>query len=181
MVMEAEIKYPEQKFNLVEDPLEEKMFQLVHEDVFLDRVPIMLSLTENFVCGVMGSHKEKEEFLRRMIMRIAFLHSYDEVKLVLLLDQEILEVMKYVRFLPHIWNDEKTFRFLATDTASAYLVGEYLNRQIEQEFEKPRELSELLKEKAYYVVLAWNKPWCIRCDIFRRGSTVCTGNHKSSF
>ena len=168
MPLKAEIKYPEQKFNLMEDPLEEKMFQLAHENVFLDRVPIMLSLTENFVCGVIGNHKEKEEFLRRMIMRIAFLHSYDEVKLVLLLDQEILETMKYVRFLPHIWDDEKTFRFLATDTASAYLVGEYLNRQIEQEFEKTRDLSELLKEKAYYVVLAWNKQIFDKLEILKR-------------
>ena len=72
MPLKAEIKYPEQKFNLIEDPLEEKMFQLAHENVFLDRVPIMLSLTGNFVCGVIGNHKEKEEFLRRMIMRIAF-------------------------------------------------------------------------------------------------------------
>ena len=96
------------------------------------------------------------------------MHSYDEVKLVLLLDQEILETMKYVRFLPHIWDDEKTFRFLATDTASAYLVGEYLNRQIEQEFEKTRDLSELLKEKAYYVVLAWNKQIFDKLEILKR-------------
>ena len=166
--LKAEIKYPEQKFNLIEDPLEEKMLQLVHENVFLDQVPIMLSLTENFVCGVIGTRKEKEEFLRRMIMRITFLHSYDEVKLVLLLDQEIVETMKYVRFLPHIWDDEKAFRFLATDTASAYLVGEYLNRQIEPEFEKKRELSELLKDKAYYVVLAWNKQIFDKLEILKR-------------
>lgn len=166
--LKAEIKYPEQKFNLIEDPLEQKMFQLVHQDVSLDHVPIMISLTENFVCGVIGTSKEKEEFLRRMIMRIAFLHSYDEVKLVLLLDQEMLETMEYVRFLPHVWDDEKTFRFLATDTASAYLVGEYLNRQAEIEFEKPRELSEVLKEKPYYVVLAWNKQIFDKLEILKR-------------
>ncbi len=164
----AEIKYPEEKFNLIEDPLDKKMHQLVQENVFLDRVPIMLSLTENFVCGVLGKTEEKEAFLKRMIMRIAFLHSYDEVKLVLLLDKETLKNMEYIRFLPHIWNDEKTFRFLATDTASAYLVGEYLNRQVEQELEKPRELSELLKEKPYYVVLAWNKQIFDKLEILKR-------------
>ena len=41
------------------DQLEEDMYQLAEKKVFLDHVPIMLSLTENFVCGVVGSQKEK--------------------------------------------------------------------------------------------------------------------------
>lgn len=166
--MVAEIKYPDRKFHLTEDPLEEKMYQLAEQKVLLDNVPIMLSLTENFVCGVVGSQKEKEEFLKRMIMQIVFLHSYDEVRLVLLADQELLEHIPQVRYLSHLWDDKRTFRFLATDTASAYLVGEYLNRQIEPELEKPRELEKLLKEKAYYVVLAWSKSLFDNMEILKR-------------
>lgn len=164
----AEIKYPDQKFNLIEDPLEDKMYQLAQEKVWLEHVPVMLSLTENFVCSVVGNRKEKEEFLKRMIMQITILHSYDEVKLVLLLNKETLELMEYVRYLPHLWDDERSFRFLATDMNSAYLVGEYLNKQAELEFEKPRNLSEMLKEKPYYVILAWDKQSFDRMEILKR-------------
>lgn len=164
----AEIKSPDQKFNLTEDPLEKEMYRLVQENVCLDHVPVMLSLTENFVCGVSGKRKEKEEFFKRMIMQIVFQHSYDEVKIVLLLDHEILEQIEYVRYLPHLWDDERTFRFLAADTNSAYLMGEYLNKLVETEFEKPRELPELLKERPYYVVLAWDKTLFDRMEVLKR-------------
>lgn len=165
--MKAEISCPDQKFNLNEDPLEEKMYQLAHEKVWLEQVPVMLDLTENFVCGVTGNRKEKEEFLKRLIMQIVFQHSYDEVKLVLLLDEETLNLMEYVRYLPHIWNDERNFRFLATEMNSAYLAGEYLNRQLEPELEKPRELHDILKEKPYYVVLAWDRQSFDRMEILK--------------
>ena len=121
--MTAEIRYPEKKFRLTKDQLEEDMYQLAEKKVFLDHVPIMLSLTENFVCGVVGSQKEKEEFLKQLLMQIVFQHSYDEVKIVFLADKEILDNIEIVRYLPHLWNDERTFRFLAADTSSAYLIG----------------------------------------------------------
>ena len=165
--MTAEIRYPEKKFRLTKDQLEEDMYQLAEKKVFLDHVPIMLSLTENFVCGVVGSQKEKEEFLKQLLMQIVFQHSYDEVKIVFLADKEILDNIEIVRYLPHLWNDERTFRFLAADTSSAYLIGEYLNRQIEPELEKPRELEELLKEKPYYIVLAWSKQLLDNMEILK--------------
>ena len=153
----AEINYPEKKFDLTEDPLEDEMYRLAKEKVILDKVPIMLPLVENFVCAVVGEKKEKLELLIRMVMQTAFLHSYDEVKIVLLLDSEILKEIPAVRFLPHIWNDERNFRFLASDPASGHQVGEYLNKQLEEELKKPRDLKEILKDRPYYVVLAWNK------------------------
>ena len=100
-------------------------------------------------------------------MQIVFQHSYDEVKIVFLADKEILDNIEIVRYLPHLWNDERTFRFLAADTSSAYLIGEYLNRQIEPELEKPRELEELLKEKPYYIVLAWSKQLLDNMEILK--------------
>lgn len=166
--MIAEIKYPEKKFRLTEDQLEEEMYQLAEKKVFLDHAPVMLSMVENFVTGVVGSRKEKEEFLKQLLMQIAFQYSYDEVKVVFLTDGELLAEMEEVRYLPHLWNDERSFRFLATDTSSAYLIGEYLNRQIETEFEKPRELEALLKEKPYYIVLAWSKSLFDNMEILKK-------------
>lgn len=153
----ASVNYPEKKFDLLEDPLEKEMYLLAKDKVILEQVPIMLPLVGNFICGVLGEEKEKLEFLIRVIIQIVFLHSYDEVKIVLLLDNEIKKEIPAVRFLPHIWNDERDFRFLATDLSSAHQVGEYLNKQLESELEKPRELKKILKERPYYVVLAWNK------------------------
>ena len=155
--MLTEISYQEKKFDLEDDPLEKEMYLLAKNKVVLEDAPVILPLTENFICSVVGNKKEKAELLLRMIMQVVFLHSYDEVKIVLLIDEEIRKKIPIVRFLPHIWNDERNFRFLASDLASGYLVGEYLNRQLEPELKRRREWRELLKDRPYYVVFAWSK------------------------
>lgn len=153
----APIQYPEKKFDLAEDSLEDEMYLLATDKVTLDNVPIMLPLVENFVCAIVGEKKEKIKLLMHMMIQTVFLHSYDEVKIVLLLDNEILKQISAVRFLPHIWNDERNFRFLASDSASGHQVGQYLSQQLETELKKPRDLKEILKDRPYYVVFAWNK------------------------
>ena len=153
----APVDYPEEKFELDEDPMEKEMQLLAREKIMLENVPILLPLKEIFISSVVGRKKGKAEFLLRLILQIVFLHSYDEVKIVLLLDEWIAGQLPEVRFLPHIWNDERNFRFLASDLSSGYLVGEYLNKQLEKELAKPRELKEILKDRPYYVVFAWNK------------------------
>lgn len=153
----ASVSCPDKKFDLDEDPLEQEMYHLAQDKVFLEDVPILLPLMENFVCGIVGEEKEKEELLLRMILQVACLHSYDEVKIVLLIDDDLTKKMTMVRFLPHIWNDERNFRFLASDLASGHQVGEYLSKQLGTELKKPEELKEILKERPYYVVFAWNR------------------------
>ena len=63
-------------------------------------------------------------------MQISVLHSYDEVKLIVIDEEKELEGMEFVRYLPHIWNDQRDMRFLATSEAEAYQISEYIKKEI---------------------------------------------------
>ena len=153
----AERKYPERQFEMDEDNLLEAMYRVAEEPVGISNAPIMTSLVKDYVCGILGEHKLVHLFLARIIMQIAVAHSYDEVKLVLLTKEENLETVGVVRYLSHLWNDQKDFRFLAMSQSDASRISEYLKGKLDKDIQKPRELKEILKERPYFVVIASDK------------------------
>ena len=153
----AERDYPKRRFDMDEDNLIDQMYQIAEEPVSITNAPIMTSLTKDYVCGVQGSHELINGFIARLIIQLTVLHSYDEVKLVVLAKESDIQSIKYIRYLPHIWNDQKDFRFLATNVAEASLISGHLKNELEQDIQKPRDLKEILKDRAYYVVIALDK------------------------
>ncbi len=153
----AEIKYPNRRFNMDEDEMEERMFRLAEREVFLEDVPITVSFLEHFVVGMKGEAQALLAYMEQILMQMALLHSYDELKFILLTDAFHLSKMEWVKYLPHLWDDMKTMRFIATDLSEACQLSEYLKRQIEDDFPKPRSLEEILQKRPYYMVFATNK------------------------
>lgn len=174
--LKAELIYPKKRFDIDSDPLEDKMYDIAERKYFLEKVPIMTSLVENHVCGITGSASARFEFAQMLLMQIAVLHSYDEVKIVVLADEKTLEGMSYVRYLPHTWDDQRNIRFIATDTGSAYQVGEHLKQQLGPDLEKPRDLKSILRERPYYVVFAFDKKVFDCMEVLKeamRSETTC--------
>lgn len=155
--MLARCEAPPRGFEIDEDPLMEKMYALAETPVMLDYAPIMTSFVEDDVCGILGEREIAIEFVRRLIVQLTLLHSYDEVKIVFLADQQELSQLEFIKYIPHIWNDQRDFRFLATDTSSGYQISEYLKQEVDTDLKKQRELKDILKERPYYIVFALNK------------------------
>ena len=155
--MMAELQHPQKDFQMEEDELENKMFEMVESSFCLEKAPVMHSFVENYICGILGTKRLVFSFVQRLIMQLIILHSYDEVKTIFLINPDDLEEMEYIKFLPHTWNDQKTFRFIATNTSEAYQISEQLEREIESDLSKPRKLEEILKERPYYMVFAMDK------------------------
>lgn len=155
--MIAERKYPERRFEMDEDNLLEAMYRVAEESVGVPNAPIMTSMIKDYVCGVRGNKELVQRFLSRIIMQITILHSYDEVKLVLLAKEENIQEMGYVRYLPHLWNNQRDFRFLATSQSDASRISEYLKNELDTDIQKPRELKEILKERPFFVIIASDK------------------------
>lgn len=161
--------YPVERFDIDEDPLEQSMYALAEKPVFIRQAPIMTSLVEEPICGVLGERKAELSFVKGLLMQLAILHSYDEVKTVLLIELEELEQFEMVRYLPHAWDDQKTFRFIATNKAEAYKISEYLQQELELNNTPSggRKLKDILKTRPYYVVFALSKQIFDSVEIFR--------------
>lgn len=153
----AERDYPDHQFEMDKDNLLDRMYQIAEEPVTIPNAPIMASLTEDYVCGILGNYSLVRAFVKRLLMQVTILHSYDEVKIVMLSNEEDIQNIHLVRYLPHIWNDQRDFRFLAVNKAEASQISEYLKNELDKDLENPRELKEILKERPYYVIIAFDK------------------------
>ena len=155
--LKAEISSQKRHFDVEQDPLLEEMYDVAETEVLLENVPILQDLKADTVWGIEGDRASSIEFVRAMIMRIALLYSYDEVKILFLGDEETLKELEFVTSLPHAWDDQRSIRFVATDVPDVYQIGEYLSRSLDQDLEKKRMFSEMMKDHPYYVVFALSK------------------------
>lgn len=156
--MVAELDYPDERFEMEEDELENAMYELVKQDHVINNVPIMADFVEEFVSGVLGSRYNVLEFVKRVVMQLTVLHSSDEVKTIFLISPEELEQFEFIKYIPHVWNDLRDMRFIATSKAEASKVSEYLKKEIEEDLGgKPRKLDAILKKRPFYMVFAFDK------------------------
>lgn len=165
--LQAEYNYQKERFQLDEDELEKKMYEMVYQEVYLDKVPILHSFLEEPICGVTGSDKQKLSFVRNVLAQIAMTHSYDEVKMCILASDEVLNEMPYIRYIPHVWDDGKTIRFLATDPSEGYALNDYLHNKLDEEIKNGDELKKILKKRPFYLVIALDKKIYDSMDVLK--------------
>jgi len=65
--------------------------------------------------------------------------------------------MEFVRCLPHLWDDQRSIRFLATDIPETSRIGEHIAKSLGEDLKKPRKFSDMMKQHPYYVVFALNR------------------------
>lgn len=166
MPLKANIQYPERKFTVERDNLTEMMYQFGETRHWLTNVPICLNLPERFISGIYADRRDLFMYAKNLILQIVSLHSYDEVKLVLLIDESTLEEFAFVRLLPHVMNDEKTVRYLATNSEEAKELSSNLDTIIEYR----KELSDhrLADESPYFVIICLDKELSTKTECVRR-------------
>lgn len=153
----ASCEYPNRGFEIDEDPLMDQMYELVETPPCIQQAPILTSFLEERICGVLGKREIEIAFVKSLIMQLTLLHSYDEVKIIVLIQDKELKTLEFIKYLPHIWTDQKDFRFLAVNTKEAYQISEYLKREIGDSIEKPEDLDKILQKRPYYFVVAFDK------------------------
>ena len=111
--LKADISYPERKLEIERDALEEELLNFCEAEHIVENVPVSVSLYENNITGITGSHADVLSFANGIIIQLATLYSYDEVKFVFIYDEKDENALHYVKWLPHVWSNDKKFRFIA--------------------------------------------------------------------
>lgn len=152
--LDADVACPEKKFTMDEDNLQDAMLSLGSEPKVLKNVPISVSVTEDFVSGVYGNKSEITNFVKMLILQMVSLHSYDEVKVMLVADNTN-GCWDFVRYIPHFWNNEKNIRFLATNASEVKELSAFIEENILSRGDK--ENQEFTEFSPYYVIIAADK------------------------
>ena len=128
--MDAEVKYPEKKFTMDDDILQNAMLTLEEEPKVLHNVPISLSLTENAAVGFYGEKAATYNFMKSVILQLVALHSYDELKIMILLDKSDEDEWAFTKYIPHFWSDDKRIRFFASDDDEVKEISAFMEKNI---------------------------------------------------
>lgn len=128
--LDAEIYYPEKRFSLDDDYLMNELYRLEDEPKLLQDVPITCPVRENVVTGIVGAEEQTTGFLKGLVLQMAALHSYHELKLVFLVGEEQVEQWSFARWLPHAWSEEGDMRFVAANEAEAKALAARLEREL---------------------------------------------------
>ncbi|MGM9877630.1 MAG: type VII secretion protein EssC [Bacilli bacterium] len=118
----VEIKAPEEKFTLEEDELIERAISVSNSSKLLNNVPITVSLVENFVSAIICNFENQEKYLNGIILQLLSLHNPKDLKIVFLTDEENDYNWNYLKLTPHIYSDDKSMRYYATNEDEAKLV-----------------------------------------------------------
>ena len=125
--MKININYPEEHFTLDEDKLKKLVLRLGNEPKNLDDVPIPYSFLNNYISGIFGINY-LHDYVRRLLIQILAFHSYDDLKIVILTDEEHESEWNVFKSIPHIFSDDRKYRFFATNNEEYKEICYYLNR-----------------------------------------------------
>lgn len=162
----AKIQYSERKFTVEQDNLVEMMYDFGEKERNLKNVPITLSLTDRFVSGIYGDRGILYSYARSLILQLVTLHSYNELKIVVIFDDSLADDFSFVRFLPHTMNNERTVRYIATTSEEAKVLSSTLDSIIE--YRMNLSSGELKDAGPYFVIVCLDEELASKTECVRR-------------
>jgi len=161
--LDVDVKCPEKKFTMDDDTLQDAMLYLGNEKKQLTNVPITISLYEKKYVGIYGPEVSNLNMLKNLILQIIGLHSYDEVKLMLIANENEMKELDFVRFIPHFWNDDKTERYLATNINDIKELAVCIEKNVLSRVKKELGRDDL-EPTPYYIILSTDKKLSEKCE-----------------
>ncbi|MDR1376339.1 MAG: type VII secretion protein EssC [Synergistaceae bacterium] len=116
----VEIKIPQAQLTLEEDPLLSEARKLKEKHKELTGVPVVHSFFSSTVTGLSGDRGSVKQAARVILMNVAAHHSYEDVKIVCVYPESEKNEWAWARWLPHVWNADRTERFVANSRARAH-------------------------------------------------------------
>ncbi len=159
--LEADIEYPEEQFTMEDDDLLEILKNIANEAKILEDVPVTISLVEKNIVALVTKNeneKQKRKFIQNLIMQLVSLHSYTELKLVFLLEEndDLASVeWDYMKMLPHLWDNTKQIRFFGKNHQERQEICQYLEMQLNYRLSIQEEV-DYQSFMPYYLIITDN-------------------------
>ena len=160
--LDANIVFSEEEFSMDEDELKTEAEKIVHDASMLHNVPVGYSFKDNLATAIMGNHDKIVEFTRNTLLQLVTFHSYDDLKLVFLIDEENEGLWEPFKKLPHTFSDDRQIRFFATNEDEMQIIDNYICKEYVERAndEKQREAVETeegnINYKPFYLIITDN-------------------------
>ena len=142
------------------------MYEFCEKPKILENVPITVSLYDDYISGVIGDSKKVKEFAKGLIFQLAALYSYDEVKMIFLYNEKDKDEFEFVKWLPHTFTNDKSFRFIATNADEAKEISYYLDGEITTRIQANNKKKENMLP--YYIIFALDKELALKSEMINQ-------------
>lgn len=113
------VKTHEEERKVDQDPLQNEARALADQFAQVDRVPVTVSLSEAGATGMVGDRKQVLAMARSLAIQLAVHHSPGELKIGAVFPVEEASEWACLRWLPHVWSNDRRTRFLAANDEPA--------------------------------------------------------------
>ncbi|OFK22487.1 type VII secretion protein EssC [Olsenella sp. HMSC062G07] len=160
-LLDADVRWPQRRFSMEEDKLLDKVAELEDNPPVVHDVPLCFNPRDHFCAGVVGARWDVWAFARGLIVQVASLYSYQDVKVVLVADPDEEGEWGFVRAIPHLFDDTGARRLIACDPDRLIDVFAPLERMLE--IRLGQSASEA-REGPHFLVLCASKALSERSD-----------------
>lgn len=143
---------PEEHFQMEKDSLDEKVKELYNEKKMLENVPVVYSFIKNYISAFIGEDVIVHEYLKQILIQLLAFQSYDNLKIVILTDEENAHYFDFLKSLPHLFKDDKKMRFFGTNTNEYKEICYYLDRVYNERVEKFKDDKNSKLDKTYLII-----------------------------
>ena len=125
-----ELDYKRQEKLEPEDELQQIPEQLQKEYRFVHGAPVVCDFRQQNAVGVIGEEAYRLEILKNMVIDLSARHIAADVSMVFIARENHRSQVRWLRFLPNVWNEALGIRNIVTDDESRAVVFEYLYKEM---------------------------------------------------
>jgi S-DNA-T family DNA segregation ATPase FtsK/SpoIIIE len=130
MMSNRQVDYKQMEKFETEDDLANIPSRIALEYKFLNKAPVIIKLTECNAVGVVGNNQQIKELIKNMLLDICIRQYQNDVKVFLIVNDDQVSNIEWIRLLPHIQNDDLGVRNIVCDEESKNLLFEYLYKEL---------------------------------------------------
>ncbi len=114
-------------FQMEDDETRELSEQIIEETRIVDNVPARISLLNKNTIGFVGNRDKTVKLVKNMLISLATSHCFEDVRVVGIFDSKEKSKWESLKWLPHVWDDNRQFRTLAFDKDNSHNLCEMFN------------------------------------------------------
>lgn len=139
-------------FQMEEDEVEKLAQEIKEQTRIVDNVPLRLDMKKFRTIGFVGERSIINNLLKNIIVSLSAAHFYEDVKIVGVFDKSEEDIWESLRWLPHIWDEEKQYRFLAFSKEEADRIDETMYEIIHQRLEAREDYNQVMPHPHYIFI-----------------------------
>lgn len=125
------VKAPEKSYDR-EIPLEDRARAIAENSSMVSNIPVTFDLRTHPSMGIVGEREDVVSQAISVIINATALHSYEALKLVVVYPKEEQSMWEDIRWLPHVYDEKRQVRYVASSTADCKVILNEFAKTIEE-------------------------------------------------